>query len=204
MPESDTTTLKTQYAARVTADLNQNTAEQARIQEEIEALQAQLASLEQDHELLVGVRSALGGENPAPKTVPAARRSVMKPGSTDAKNTTRTPSTKKTAAKKAAANKTPANKTPATGPAQKGPTLTDLVHQHLSGQTEPRTAAEIAKALADAHPERNINDNLVRTTTERLVARSKVARAKQGATVFYTATKSAENTAALEPAEATA
>lgn len=78
------------------------------------------------------------------------------------------------------------------------------MHQHLSGQTEPRTAAEIAKALAEAHPERNINDNLVRTTTERLVARSRVVRAKQGATVFYTAAKSVEDTVALTPAEATA
>ncbi|MEU3922819.1 hypothetical protein [Streptomyces sp. NPDC029004] len=197
MPESDTTTLKTQYAARVAADLNQNTAEQERIQAEIEALQAQLASLEQDHELLVGMRSALGGETAEPKTVPAARRAVKKPGSATAK-TTRTPSAKKTATRKTATNKTPA-----TGLAQKGPTLTDLVHQHLSGQTEPRTAAEIAKALADAHPERNINDNLVRTTTERLVARSKVVRAKQGATVFYTTATSAENSAALKSVEAT-
>ncbi|MFF3402362.1 hypothetical protein ACFYW6_28065 [Streptomyces sp. NPDC002659] len=203
MPESDTTTLKTQYAARVAADLNQNTAEQERIQAEIEALQAQLASLEQDHELLVGMRSALGGETAEPKTVPAARRTVKKPGSATAK-TTRTPSAKKTATSKTGANKSPANKTPATGLAQKGPTLTDLVHQHLSGQTEPRTAAEIAKALADAHPERNINDNLVRTTTERLVARSKVVRAKQGATVFYTTATSAENSAALKSVEATA
>ncbi|WP_405594590.1 hypothetical protein OG741_02370 [Streptomyces sp. NBC_01410] len=198
MPESDTTTLKTQYAARVAADLNQNADEQQRIQAEIEALQAQLALLEQDHELLVGMRSALGGETAEPKTVPAARRTVKKPGSATA-NTTRTPS-----ARKASVSKTAANKTPATGPAQKGPTLTDLVHQHLSGQTEPRTAAEIAKALAEAQPERNINDNLVRTTTERLVARSKVVRAKQGATVFYTTAKSAEDTAALKPAEATA
>ncbi|MGW1491191.1 hypothetical protein [Streptomyces sp. NBC_00191] len=198
MPESDNTTLKTQYAARVAADLNQNTAEQERIQAEIEALQAQLASLEQDRELLVGMRSALGGETAELKTVPAARRTVEKPGSGTA-TTTRTPS-----AKKSAARKTAANKTPATGPAQKAPTLTDLVHQHLSGQTEPRTAAEIAKALAEAHPERNINDNLVRTTTERLVARSRVVRAKQGATVFYTAAKSVEDTVALTPAEATA
>ncbi|WP_406307031.1 hypothetical protein OHA61_38430 [Streptomyces sp. NBC_00885] len=198
MPESDTTTLKTQYAARVAADLNQNTAEQERIQAEIEALQAQLASLEQDHELLVGMRSALGGETAKPETVPAARRAVKKPGSTTAK-TTRTSSAKKTATRKTAANKTPA-----TGLAQKGPTLTDLVHQHLNGQTEPRTAAEIAKALAEAHPERNINDNLVRTTTERLVARSKVVRAKQGATVFYTTANSAENSAALKSVEATA
>lgn len=197
MPESDTTTLKTQYEARVAADLNENAAEQERIQAEIEALQAQLASLEQDHELLVGMRSALGGETAKPQTVPAARRTVKKPGSATAK-ATRTSSAKKTATRKTAANKTPA-----TGLAHKGPTLTDLVHQHLSGQTEPRTAAEIAKALADAHPERNINDNLVRTTTERLVARSKVVRAKQGATVFYTTAKSAEDTAALKPAEAT-
>ncbi|WP_443069003.1 hypothetical protein [Streptomyces sp. NBC_01278] len=65
--------------------------------------------------------------------------------------------------------------------------LTELIHRHLSGQAEPKTAREIAQVLKVAHPDRSVSDNLVRTTTERLVARSLAERVKQGATVYYTA-----------------
>lgn len=190
-------TLKSQYAEKVTADLQQNTAEQERIRAEVASLQERLGSLEQDHELLVGMRTALGHTD----TVPAPRR-TRKKNVAPAKS----PSAKKAAAPKkpTAKTTTPATKTNAkkTTPAgEKAAPLTDLIHAYLSGQSEPRTAGEITKALTAVHPQRNISDNLVRTTTERLVARSRVERSKQGATVYYTISKQDDSASTVAPAE---
>ncbi|WP_327360367.1 hypothetical protein [Streptomyces sp. NBC_01296] len=192
-------TLKSQYAEKVTADLALNTAEQERIRKEISSLQEDLTGLEQDHELLVGMRAAIGDTAtavPAPRTGKKTAASVRKPAAktattADAKKGTtkkatavkaaaKKPVAKKPVAKQAAAKQAPASK-------EKPVPLTELIHRHLSGQTEPKTAREIAQALTTAHPDRNLSDNLVRTTTERLVARSLAERAKQGSTVYYTA-----------------
>ncbi|MGW6507250.1 hypothetical protein ACWGCP_06800 [Streptomyces niveus] len=189
MPAQESNTLKAQYAQKVTADLEQNTAEQERIRREISSLQEKLSGLEQDHELLVGMRAALGDTG----TVPAPRRTGKK---TTTKKTAVNKATKKAAGRKTAVE---AAKTVSTG--EKAPSLSDLIHQHLSGQSEPLTAGEIAKALTAAHPQRNISDNLVRTTTERLVAKSRVERTKQGSTVYYTVSKqddSASTTASAD------
>ncbi|WP_406513684.1 hypothetical protein OG851_38065 [Streptomyces sp. NBC_00161] len=197
-------TLKSQYAEKVTADLALNTAEQERIRKEISSLQEDLTGLEQDHELLVGMRAAIGDTAtavPAPRTGKKTGASVRKPAAktattADAKKATtkkatavkaaakkpvaKKPVAKKPVAKQAAAKQAPASK-------EKPVPLTELIHRHLSGQTEPKTAREIAQALTTAYPDRNLSDNLVRTTTERLVARSLAERAKQGSTVYYTA-----------------
>lgn len=191
MPELETTNLKTEYAAKVTADLEHNRGEQERICGELEALREQLATLERDRELLQSMSTALG--DPA-AGLPAPRRTAEK--TTDEAKAT----VKQAAAKKAPAKKTPAKKdepkgaakkaaAPAVKQADKEPALTELIVHHLSVQSEPRTAAEIAKALVGAHPDRSVSDNMVRTSTERLVARSRVERAKQGSTVYYTAVK---------------
>ncbi|MCY0918536.1 hypothetical protein OS965_10165 [Streptomyces sp. H27-G5] len=244
MPAQEIPTLKSQYAEKVTADLDLNTAEQGRIREEITSLQERLAGLEQDHELLVGMRSALGdnalavpgprsGKKPATAAPAAtstrkqagakttatgsakkatATKTSAAPKSTTAKSTaakstaTKAPATKsaetkaaavaaepKQSAAKPAAAKQPAAKKPVAKKAAASDKnqvpLTELIHQHLTGQTEPKTAGEISQALAIAHPDRSLNDNLVRTSTERLVARSLAERAKQGSTVYYTATR---------------
>ncbi|MFE6128712.1 hypothetical protein ACFQ6Q_10635 [Streptomyces sp. NPDC056437] len=171
MPAQETTTsLKTAYAEKVAADLADNTAEQDRIRAEIEDLQAQLVALEADHALLKDMSAALGNTTAA---VPQPRRGAKKSATT-------------------AAKKTAAKKTTAKAGENKGPSLTDLIHIHLTGQSEPRTAQEITKVLAEAHPGRNVNVNLVRTTTERLVGRSRVERVKQGSTVYYTAQAAAD------------
>lgn len=213
MPTHTNTDLKSQYADKVTADLEQNTAEQDRIRAELETLQTQLTSLEQDHVLLQSMSAALGDTTmPVPvarrgkKTTaaPAAEKAQKQAsGKKPAANTAsaKTPAATKKTAEKNAPARTAAEKT-AEKTAEKGPALADLIHAHLISQSEPRTAGEIAKALAQAHPGRNVNDNLVRTTTERLVARSRVERAKQGSTVYYTAL--ATGTAAAESAGKTA
>ncbi|MGW4029653.1 hypothetical protein ACWEFL_10045 [Streptomyces sp. NPDC004838] len=219
MPQVENTDLKSAYADKVRGDLEENTVEQDRVRADIATLQEQLAVLEQDHELLRSMNAALGGG----KNAPAAGRST--PGKARAKKaaakkaTVKKATASRPAAKPAAkvaekpaekaASKKPAKKPAKTVPAarsaadkaapEKGPALTDLIHRHLVAQSEPRTAREIARALADAHPERNTSDNLVRTTTERLVARGRAERAKQGITVYYTAVA-----AATAPTAATA
>ncbi|MER6516819.1 hypothetical protein ABT246_08105 [Streptomyces sp. NPDC001553] len=254
MPTQEIPTLKSQYADKVTADLDLNTAEQDRIRGEITSLQERLAGLEQDHELLVGMRAALGdnalavpgprtGKKPetavkattptrkqtgaktattgsvkkstATKTSSAPKYTATKstatkstttkataPKSTEAKATAAVAESKQSAAKPVAAKqpvaKKPVAKKAAAADKNQVP-LTELIHQHLTGQTEPKTAAEISQALAVAHPDRSLNDNLVRTSTERLVARSLVERAKQGSTVYYTATRT-DAVAAVAPA----
>ncbi|MFD9533856.1 hypothetical protein [Streptomyces sp. NPDC060010] len=254
MPTQEIPTLKSQYADKVTADLDLNTAEQDRIRGEITSLQERLAGLEQDHELLVGMRAALGdnalavpgprtGKKPATavkattptrkqtgaktattgsvkkstatKTSSAPKSTATKstatkatttkataPKSTEAKATAAVAESKQSAAKPVAAKqpvaKKPVAKKAAAADKNQVP-LTELIHQHLTGQTEPKTAAEISQALAVAHPDRSLNDNLVRTSTERLVARSLVERAKQGSTVYYTATRT-DAVAAVAPA----
>ncbi|MGA5795770.1 hypothetical protein ACPC27_14315 [Streptomyces cellulosae] len=67
------------------------------------------------------------------------------------------------------------------------PKLVDLVRRHLDEQKEPRSAAEVATALGQAHPERTIKVTVIRSTLEGLVARNQAQRSKQGTSVFYTA-----------------
>ncbi|MFI9725887.1 hypothetical protein [Streptomyces sp. NPDC052092] len=108
--------------------------------------------------------------------------------------TARKPSTAKPAGKPSAAKATrtapakaakakPAEARPAKGDA---PKLVDLVRRHLGEQKEPRSAAEIAAALGEAHPGRGIKTTVVRSTLEGLVARNQAQRSKQGSSVFYT------------------
>ncbi|MEV6580938.1 hypothetical protein AB0M92_22530 [Streptomyces sp. NPDC051582] len=209
-------TLKSQYAEKVAADLDLNTGEQQRIREEITSLQERLAGLEQDHALLVGMRAALGDgvtAVPAPRTGRKAATATAATTATAKKAAPRKAAVKKPAAKKATGGKAAAVRAAAEKPVKAAPEkpvkpvkavkeparakavaakekqvpLTELIHRHLSGQAEPKTAREIAQALKAADPDRGVSDNLVRTTTERLVARSLAERVKQGATVYYTA-----------------
>ncbi|MDX3847662.1 hypothetical protein [Streptomyces europaeiscabiei] len=222
---SETTDLKAQYTAQVAADLERNAKEQERLQAEITALQDQLLSLQQDHGVLANMQQALGVVTPEPApeadevaapsvprqktaaTPQAAKRTRAKKaekaappqGAKQAKK----PATK-TAAPKTAAPKTAAPKTAA--PKSNQPTLVELIRRHLTEQSEPRSAAEVATALTKAHPERRIQTNVVRTTLEGLVAKSNAQRTRQGSSVYYTAPDAQEPTAPSqadsEPAQA--
>ncbi|WP_432058442.1 hypothetical protein [Streptomyces sp. bgisy022] len=94
-----------------------------------------------------------------------------------------------TTAGKAAATAGKTGARPAGGAKQAadGPKLVELVQTHLAGQQEPRSAAEIAEALAAARPGRTVKTTVVRSTLEGLVARNRAQRSKQGASVFYSA-----------------
>ncbi|MGW0846760.1 hypothetical protein ACWD26_42925 [Streptomyces sp. NPDC002787] len=196
----ETTDLKAQYSAQVAADLERNAKEQDRIRGEIDALQDQLLGLQQDHAVLVNMQQALGvvTPEPAPPAEKSAAPSVPKQKSaatpatgkrTRTKKATPPQDTKQTKAKvkKPAAKATDPKKT-----AQ--PTLVELIRRHLTEQNEPRSAAEVATSLTQAHPDRRIQTNVVRTTLEALVAKSNAQRTKQGSSVYYTAADAQEPT----------
>ncbi|MFJ6118443.1 hypothetical protein [Streptomyces sp. NPDC092129] len=195
MSESTTTRteLTSQYTAQVTGDLEHNVTEQDRVNGEIQALQELLAALRHDHSMLVNMQQALG-VSPAPEGPTATGNGAAVPAPREQESAE--PSAgKRTRAKKADAasgrtparrrgGKEPAGKAPATKAAQ--PTLVELVRGHLSALDEPRSAAAVATALGQAHPERDIKATVVRTTLEGLVAKNQAQRGKQGTSVFYT------------------
>ncbi|MFJ4551215.1 hypothetical protein ACIP4X_18635 [Streptomyces sp. NPDC088817] len=214
---STATELTSQYISQVTGDLEQNVKEQERITAEIAALQQQLAALQHDHTVLVNMRQALGVAGTAPEpaatdsaTVPAPRKKATagSRGKATAAPRGKTTAEPRGKAKKAAAEQPTAKakrrspKTPVAGKdvaaKQAQPTLADLVRRHLTEQNEPRSAAEVATTLGEAHPDRGIKTNVVRTTLENLVARSQAQRSKQGTSVFYTAPHTREPEAAPE------
>ncbi|MGY5052061.1 hypothetical protein ACWDE0_41845 [Streptomyces sp. 900105755] len=181
MPESTahTTELTSQYISQVANDLDRNVKEQQRVTEELAVLQEQLATLQRDHTVLVNMQQALG----APTTAPGPTRTDSAVVPSPRKKSAPVAGARRSA-KKAPVQKPQGKKTTATT-AQ--PKLVDLIHQHVAGQSEPRSAVEIAEALRQAHTGRAIDTKVVRTTLENLVAKSRVHRTKQGSSVFYTA-----------------
>ncbi|MEV6612554.1 hypothetical protein AB0N31_01375 [Streptomyces sp. NPDC051051] len=191
---SETTTqtngVTSQYAAQVAGDLERNLKEQDRIAGEIAALQEQLASLEKDRTVLLNVQQALGVESAsaAPAdgkaavekaaAVPAPRKKASAGASRRSKAAKSAAAAPKPAAKKTAARKA--------APKADQPSLVSLVREHLAGQSEPRSAAEVAQSLGEQYPERGIKTTVVRTTLEGLVAKNHAQRSKQGSSVFYT------------------
>ncbi|MFC4468628.1 hypothetical protein ACFPH6_29550 [Streptomyces xiangluensis] len=212
---STATELTSHYLAQVVGDLDRNTKEQERIRAEISALQEQLLALQHDHTVLENMQRALGPDAP---TQPAQPEDAAAPGAPSTprrkrpKAATESGTGKRAGTKKAAGAQggTTATKKPKAQPkAQpKGepiakaeaskpvqPTLVELIRRHLGEQSEPRSAAEIATALGQAHPERRIKSTVIRTSLEGLVAKSQAHRTKQGSSVFYTAPDAPEPTA---------
>jgi hypothetical protein len=136
---SETNELTSQYSAQVAGDLERNLKEQERLSGEIEAPEAQLASLWHDHTVLVNIQQALG--IPAPVAVPAAESVASVPAARKKASG---------AAKQPAAGRKRTGKKAAKAPAASSasPMLVDLVREHLAGQSEPRSAAEITSALS--------------------------------------------------------
>ncbi|MFE2720397.1 hypothetical protein ACFXKI_53360 [Streptomyces mirabilis] len=202
--KAHSTELTSQYIAQVTGDLERNTKEQESIGQEIEALQEQLRALQQDHTVLVNMQQALSTASPAAEAVTAVAPSVPHQTSAEPKQSktkkAAAATAKKTAAKKPAAK---ASSVKASETAAK-PTLVEVIRGHLEQQSEPRSAAEITTALAQAHPDRSLKTTVVRTTLEGLVAKSHAHRTKQGSSVFYTAAAVSEPAPAEQQQEAAA
>jgi hypothetical protein len=93
------------------------------------------------------------------------------------------------APKRAARRKQAGEGSGAKGPAH-APTLVELVVADLTVSSEPRSAAEVAAALSQAHPDRKIQITVVRNTLEALVAKGQAQRSKQGRSVYYSAAES--------------
>jgi hypothetical protein len=191
----DTTELTSQYSTQVAGDLERNLKEQERLSGEIEALQGQLAALRHDHTVLLNIQQVLGTPLPAPSSgapadaaVPAPRKKAGGRDGGSGTGKSAAPARRRTATKAAAK----------ASPAPSGPTLVELVREHLAGQQEPRSAAEISTALGRQHPERTVKATVVRTTLEGLVARNQAQRSKQGSSVFYTSPDAAEPAAHTE------
>lgn len=168
------TELTSQYLAQVAGDLERNAKEQERIAADIAALQSQLVALQHDHTVLVSLHEALstvGGPVAGAPSVPR-QTAAARPG----------------AAKRAGVRKPPARSRAAESTAARKlrPTLVELVRDYLTEQNAPRSAAETCGALAQAHTDRRIQTNVVRTTLEGLVAKGHAHRMKQGSSVFYT------------------
>ncbi|MFE7836940.1 hypothetical protein ACFU53_13070 [Streptomyces sp. NPDC057474] len=202
---SETTDLKAQYTAQVAADLERNAKEQDRLRGEIDALQDQLLSLQHDHTVLVNMQQALGGVTPEPVSAPEDVAAPSVPRQKTATETgKRTRAKKDTPPQGAKQAKKSTAKTEV--PKKSQPTLVELIRRHLTEQSEPRSAAEVATALSQAHPDRRIQTNVVRTTLEGLVAKSNAQRARQGSSVYYTSADAPEPTtpspADSEPASA--
>ncbi|TLS47052.1 hypothetical protein FE633_05660 [Streptomyces montanus] len=120
----------------------------------------------------------------------AATSKTATPKAANSKATTSKTATPKAASSKAEAPKKSASKAEAPKTAQ--PTLVELIRRHLTEQSEPRSAAEIATALGQAQPDRSIKTTVVRTSLEGLVAKSQAQRTKQGSSVFYTAPEASD------------
>ncbi|MFD9119838.1 hypothetical protein ACFU6M_32960 [Streptomyces bottropensis] len=140
---------------------------------------------------------------PAPSAKQAKKPAVAKtvaPKTAATKTAAAKTAAPKTATSKSAASKSTASKS--TAPKKDQPTLVELIRRHLTEQSEPRSAAEVAAALTQAHPDRRIQTNVVRTTLEGLVAKSNAQRSRQGSSVYYTAPDAPEQSAAPSQAEA--
>ncbi|MFI1972041.1 hypothetical protein [Streptomyces cinnamoneus] len=177
--------IKEQYALKVAADLERNTKEQERLGAEADALADQLRALQRDHALLLSVQQALAGENSSAQTpAETSEAAVPKPRASAAGPK---PARQKKGTGARAKKRSTKDTGTATAAKSEGPTLVSLVRDHLSRQSEPRSAAEIAAAITQAHPDRTVKPTVVRTTVEGLVAKGHAQRSKQGSSVFYTA-----------------
>ncbi|MFF4153996.1 hypothetical protein ACFYZU_27725 [Streptomyces sp. NPDC001651] len=123
----------------------------------------------------------------------AATNSDKNAGKNLGRNTGR--STAKTSAKAVEA---------ATSSSASSPSLVELVRGHLAERQEPRSAAEVASALAERYPERGVKATVVRSTLEGLVARTQAHRSKQGRSVFYTVPNASGSSAPTTPSAPTA
>ncbi|MFF4229566.1 hypothetical protein [Streptomyces sp. NPDC001820] len=188
MPEGNPT-LQSQYAKQVDADLERNTREQEHIRSEAAALQAQLEELQKDHELLETLRATLG--TPSVEKAKAAAKTATVPKARRTKTSTDTDKRPRPAKAKTEA-KAKASKT--------APPLRELVVAVLAGHQEPRSVAEVAQELAQAHPERTLSVTVVRNALEASVAKNQSERTKQQKSVYYSTIK--KESPAEQPAAA--
>ncbi|WP_329360580.1 hypothetical protein [Streptomyces anulatus] len=169
------------YAQRVADDLAATLSEQERVRTELARLQDELVRLQDSEQVLTKMQDVLGG---APKQ--AVKQGKGRKGA--AVPAARSSNGKTAAGKSAAAAGRKASKK-AVSPKKAGePTWLELTTAYLGGQSEPRSAAEVAASLTEAHPERTVQVTVVRNSLEQGVAQGLLERSKQGRSVFYSPT----------------
>ncbi|MET9833716.1 hypothetical protein ABZ078_31450 [Streptomyces sp. NPDC006385] len=181
---SDLLTLRTDYAAKLDADLELVEKDRERVRAEITVLQDQLHTLEDNHALLLSMREALSDHSPAACLAPGTDGAATT-GSRSAAPPV--PDGMPLTDGSAAAGPGQAAAAPEETPvaAKKAPTLRDLVAGELKRRGEPCSSHDVAAALARAHPARRIKEPAMRHALEALVAQGRARRAKRGSRVFY-------------------
>ncbi|MFJ7327846.1 hypothetical protein ACIQVN_16660 [Streptomyces cyaneofuscatus] len=172
------------YVQRVAEDLAVNRSEQERVRSELARLQDELVRLEDSEQVLTKMQEVLGG---TPKQG-AKQRKGSKGAAVPA---ARGSNSRTTAGKPAAAARRKASKKTLSPKKANEPTWLELTTAYLGGQSEPRSAAEVAASLSEAHPERPAQVTVVRNTLEQGVAQGLLERSKQGRSVFYSLTSPA-------------
>ncbi|MFG2525909.1 hypothetical protein [Streptomyces sp. NPDC048527] len=177
--------VKAEYEQKVADDLATNRSEQDRVRAELTRLQEELLQLEGSEQVLVKMQAALGvSSTPTAKPgrkaakVPAARDSKSKGAAEKAAHSP------KTDANPARGRKNAARKAGSEGGVSE-PTWIELIRSYLATQSEPKSSAEIAAAVAKENPQRDVQVTVVRNTLELGVARGLVERRKQGRSVYY-------------------
>ncbi|WP_405504721.1 hypothetical protein [Streptomyces anulatus] len=169
------------YAQRVADDLAANRSDQERVRSELARLQDELVRLEDSEQVLTKMQDVLGG---TPKRAAKPRKSSKGAAVPAARGS----NGKKAAGKAAAAAGRKASKKTASPKKAGGPTWLELTTAYLGGQSEPRSAAEVAASLTEAHPDRAVQVTVVRNSLEQGVAQGLLERSKQGRSVFYSPT----------------
>ncbi|MEC4018590.1 hypothetical protein [Streptomyces sp. H27-D2] len=197
-PSPTSQSLQAEYEAKLAADLERNAAERERLTEQMAVFEKELKVLERNRAMLLEMQQAVGSAGTATDADTAENKSAPRTS-----GESKVPKARQAKGAKAAKGRTAASaaktRTEDAG-AQKPPSLVQLVRDYLAGQSEPKSAAEVAADVTERHPERTVTVNAIRTALEALVAKSAVRRAPQGKSVYYDHVPAADTDA--KPADA--
>ncbi|MGW0787756.1 hypothetical protein ACWD04_05775 [Streptomyces sp. NPDC002911] len=196
-----TSTISADYAQRITDDLAANRSEQDRARTELTRLQDELIRLEEGEQILVKMQEVLGGDGKPATGKGKGRKAASVPAARRAKG--KTASQKGGDGPKARVRAEQRTTTAGTAaPKEAGePTWRELVTGYLADQREPKSAAEVAAALTEAHPQRTTQVTVVRNTLEQGVAHGLLERSKQGRSVYYSPVSAVKGDGVDTPAE---
>ncbi|MEX2981270.1 hypothetical protein [Streptomyces sp. C36] len=195
MPDT-ATSLKDQYTAQVSADIERVSQEREQVRAEISVLQQRLETLEADHQQLLQLRATLTGE-PVATAQSSSGGTAAEPeaGRNTGAKVPRPRSSQPPARGRAHRRGTQAGRGEAT--------WGEIALSYLTGQQGPQSVAEITHGVSTAHPARTVQATVVRNTLEALVARGKVQRSKQARSVTYSVARRQDGAArpGQEPAD---
>ncbi|MFJ9871473.1 hypothetical protein ACIRVI_00180 [[Kitasatospora] papulosa] len=173
------------YAQKVTEDLAVTKSEQERVRAELARLEAELRQLEESEKVLVKMQVVLTGVSRPTSAQGKGKKKTAVPAARRAKSAAGQPKvSSKTKSSKANAKNSVGKTAPASGAGNK--TWAALTGGYLAEQSAPKSAAEVAAALTEAHPQRKVQATVVRNALEQGVARGLLERSKQGRSVYYT------------------